>query len=572
MAVDGKVGEFVPIREEVNLGKRVQVGLAMKDMVEKVEHEGGLTDVSYPVWRQYLYNFKVYEKRFPDMFKMIFGFAVDWLRSNRSDLVKKFFDPEILQYAYLPEWLWNPAVWELRTENGLGHYVVVDERVSDYGTAFIRYSDDTPDDYIESVIRFIEGDLRTFLFKEFGEDIRVKRVKGVFFKGFYIWANWMLIRLFCIDPNVVRITINRVVFAQATAQTEADIIERIGSFLGKVSYGISLEDLRSMYQIDQIPYTGKGVVVGVVDTGVDDSHDFLAGTVLSGTNILSGRDDYNADDYGHGTHVAGIIKAIASDVKFRVVKVLDGSGLGNTSDIVLGLEYLYEFDDVVIVNMSLGACIPPVACNGDTQMCDLCEVVKDFNASGRICVVASGNCVQPPAGMCGIKEPCTMKVPYCPSRSKYGLSVGSVNYDLRRSYFSRYDFTKHQTPKLSAFGEYIRSTWLNNSYSVQSGTSMATPQITGFVALEWEKTGGNVYAVVDDLKRSYIDNTVDEERGFVYYPFALLGISKEERKEKVEKELEAEVGKARVRAMFVGALLPILAGLGTAAQLMMGRR
>ena len=108
---------------------------------------------------------------------------------------------------------------------------------------------------------------------------------------------------------------------------------------------------------------GDGVTVAVLDTGVDAAHPDLTGVVLPGTDLVSPGGDGRTDANGHGTHVAGIIAAVANNglgtaglaqgVRILPVRVLDDSGAGWASDIAKGIIWATDHGAAVI-NLSLG--------------------------------------------------------------------------------------------------------------------------------------------------------------------------------------------------------------------------
>ena len=146
-------------------------------------------------------------------------------------------------------------------------------------------------------------------------------------------------------------------------------------------------------------YNGDGVIVAVVDSGVDYNHVDIAGSMWDGGanyphhgyNICNDNND-PMDDYCHGTHVAGIIAGqgnagtqtgIAPGAKIMAVKVLDDTGYGTDSDLISGVHFaMYHGAD--IINLSLGD--PEMGPSAVYR--DLFNTVKD---AGMIASVAAGN-------------------------------------------------------------------------------------------------------------------------------------------------------------------------------------
>lgn len=139
-------------------------------------------------------------------------------------------------------------------------------------------------------------------------------------------------------------------------------------------------------------FTGRGIVIAIVDTGIDIEHPDLAGRVVE-TVDFSG--EGFVDNNGHGTHVAGIAagNGAASEGKYRGVapeatliaaKVLKGDGSGMMSDVMAGVEWAVEHGTQVI-NLSLGARGP---CDGTDALSETCDAAVD---KGVVVCVAAGN-------------------------------------------------------------------------------------------------------------------------------------------------------------------------------------
>lgn len=134
--------------------------------------------------------------------------------------------------------------------------------------------------------------------------------------------------------------------------------------------------------------TGAGVGVAVLDTGIDAGHEDLP--ALAGGMDLVYEDEWDRDPYGHGTHVAGTVAALddhrgvvgaAPGVDLYSVRVLDGTGSGQISDLVAGIEWAVQ-KNIPIINMSLGA---------QVNYQSLGEVCGKAFAAGHLLVAAAGN-------------------------------------------------------------------------------------------------------------------------------------------------------------------------------------
>jgi Subtilase family len=173
------------------------------------------------------------------------------------------------------------------------------------------------------------------------------------------------------------------------------------------------------------------------------------------------------DERGHGTHVAGIIGAkglygvygVSPGVQLISYKVLNATGKGQKNDIMRALQDVLDFKlnnttSQIIVNMSLSG--------NPSEEED--KLVENLISNNITVVIAAGNQ--------GISA--TLR---SPARSK-GLTVGS--YDDENNIFAKR--SNYGKPvDILAPGVKIKSTWINNSYEIRSGTSMATPVVTGSI-------------------------------------------------------------------------------------------
>lgn len=267
----------------------------------------------------------------------------------------------------------------------------------------------------------------------------------------------------------------------------------------KVGYQVSKFHVPDVWKDTE----GEGINVAILDTGCDCQHADLRACNGSYTCIprLKKPGSGNAgvaDGDGHGTHVSGIIAArnntigivgLAPKCNIFPIKVLDDSGSGSIEWVVEGLNRVLQgrknkkFD---VVNMSLGST------EGDPR---LRKALQRLYEAGIPVVCAAGN-----AG--------TKQLDY-PARYPETIAVGAVDENNLKASFSQ------MGPNLDfmAPGVSILSTVPNNRYMIMSGTSMATPWITGVIALmiaKHRKHGGDtpinsVEDVRDHLKKACID-------------------------------------------------------------------
>ncbi len=260
---------------------------------------------------------------------------------------------------------------------------------------------------------------------------------------------------------------------------------------------------------------GSGtVIVAVIDTGIDYNHPDLAVNIWTNSKEVPGNgvdDDGNGfvddvhgydfansdadpwDDNSHGTHVAGIIGAasnngsgvagVAWNVQLMAVKFLNASGSGSTSNAIKGLNYAVG-NGAVVSNNSWGG-------GGFSQA--LSDAIKSAGTKGHIFVAAAGNN--------GTNNDSTAFYPANYNLDNVVSVAASDRYDNLAS-FSNYGAS---TVDLAAPGVSIYSTLPNNSYGYKSGTSMATPFVTGALAMVRDQHAGwSNKQVIDQVL-----NTVD---------------------------------------------------------------
>ena len=236
-------------------------------------------------------------------------------------------------------------------------------------------------------------------------------------------------------------------------------------------------------------YTGAGVAVAVLDTGVDASHPDLAGRIEEARNFTDSPDP--GDEIGHGTHVASTIvgsgaasggsyRGVAPDARLLAGKVCAGFGCSDSA-ILAGMEWAAVDKHAAVVNLSLGGSDQP-------GLDPLEEAVNRLSAShGTLFVIAAGNRFQ-----CSTGDRVAS-----PGSAEAALTVGATDLDDRLADFSCVGPTIEGNaikPDITAPGVGIvaarapgtpvgDSDPVGEHYARVSGTSMATPHAAGAAAL-----------------------------------------------------------------------------------------
>lgn len=231
--------------------------------------------------------------------------------------------------------------------------------------------------------------------------------------------------------------------------------------------------------------TGSGVIVAIIDSGVDYTHSDLGGCIGNGCKVVGGYDfvDNDTDPMdidGHGTHVAGIVAAnggvvgVAPDASILAVRVLDNEGFGNNIQTIAGIEYAVDpdgdpstDDGADVINLSLGG-----TGNADDPVS---LAVDSATEAGVVVVAAAGN----GGGYLDIGS-------LSPSSARSAITVGSVEPDGTISDFSSKGpllESNYSKPEIAAPGGGIYSLAIGDNYAYESGTSMAAPHVAGAAAL-----------------------------------------------------------------------------------------
>ncbi|XP_071948878.1 extracellular serine proteinase-like [Antedon mediterranea] len=229
-----------------------------------------------------------------------------------------------------------------------------------------------------------------------------------------------------------------------------------------VTWGLDRVDQRSqpLDGIYNVYGNGTDIPVYVIDSGINVDHDDFGGRAV---NWFDATGEDGKDCSGHGTHCAGTVGSehygVAPGVILFSARVFNCEGKGYKSITIKAMnEVLINGTAPAVVSMSLGG--------SPNQAQD--EMVKILFEAGFVVVVAAGN---------NDDDACLKS----PARAYEAITVGATNINDTRAYFSNYGIAVD----MFAPGRYIESLDFetNNGTSVKSGTSMATPHVSGLAAI-----------------------------------------------------------------------------------------
>jgi subtilisin len=248
---------------------------------------------------------------------------------------------------------------------------------------------------------------------------------------------------------------------------------------------------------------GKGAVnvdIGIMDTGIDLNHPDL--NVYRQVSFVSGTSSGN-DDNGHGTAVAGVAAAkddsqgvvgLAPGARLWAIKVLDSNGIGSSSDIIMGIDYVTQHaKEIDVVNLSFGA----VGKNDALHK----AIIKSV-AAGVTYIAAAGNEAKDASSVFPASYPEVIAVSAivdidgkCGGKSFISTTAGK---DDTFASFSNYG----PVVDLAAPGVLIKTTTRGSSYTSFSGTSASTAHVTGAAALYKSEHPGATPSNIRDALRS----------------------------------------------------------------------
>jgi len=231
---------------------------------------------------------------------------------------------------------------------------------------------------------------------------------------------------------------------------------------------------------DKSRYSGKGVRIAILDTGLDLKHPDFAGRQIASRSFIEGQTAQ--DGNGHGTHCAGIAAGsarpgsgarygVAGDARLHIGKVLSDEGSGGDGAVLEGIDWAIS-KGCQIISMSLGSPVQPRQAYSRVFE----EVARRALAAGSVIIAAAGNDSNRPDDIAPVSHPAN-----CPSI----MAVAALDNSLAVAPFSSGGIEPDGGEvNIAAPGVDILSSWpAPEHYNRISGTSMATPFVAGVAAL-----------------------------------------------------------------------------------------
>jgi subtilisin family serine protease len=288
-----------------------------------------------------------------------------------------------------------------------------------------------------------------------------------------------------------------VISADIPASKVEEISKEVESVWPNREYELLLDDSHDLIHTNvawDLGYTGKGIKVAILDTGIDEDHEMFGDRVVESAAFTN--EDHTDDRQGHGTHVAGIVagnglsKGVAPEALLYNAKVLSDNGRGDGKSIIAGVNWALDpdgdgdySDKADVISISIGGAY-------NDQDGPLVKALREAINNGVVVVLASGNCGKGCRGFYGVTTPADMEE---------AIAVGAVDSNKNLARFSSYqDFGTYSKPDVVAPGVNILSS-IVDGYGIRSGTSMAAPFVTGMAALVLEVNPGMSHSAVKSL-------------------------------------------------------------------------
>ncbi|GGL85457.1 hypothetical protein GCM10010840_24200 [Deinococcus aerolatus] len=220
------------------------------------------------------------------------------------------------------------------------------------------------------------------------------------------------------------------------------------------------------------PNLGRGVVVAVIDTGLDVSHPVFAGHLTAPESWYDfvGQDtdpsdvsSSGGDLYGHGTAVASLVLQVAPEARILPIRVLNATGGGTVKNLAAGVDWAVK-QGAQVINLSVASGV-----DGELSL-----ALERAAAQGIYITLAAGN-----EGFQQVAYPARNTTKEDSMLGRYGVNAGAVSPDMALADWSNYG----NTLELAAPGVDLATAVPNGEYAVVNGTSFAAPVLSGTLAL-----------------------------------------------------------------------------------------
>lgn len=300
------------------------------------------------------------------------------------------------------------------------------------------------------------------------------------------------------DADVAQVTLDRVIpFEEMPANSSADVQEDEWTYGLKV---LGVDKVREAYNL-----TGKGITVGVLDTGIDAEHPDLKGKVIAWADY-AGDSETPKDAHGHGTHCAGTIAGgnaggkhigVAPDAKLIIGRIFGDTGSATLSGIIGAMNWMTDPDGNAntndfprLISNSWGGRQGSMA--KEQAMWNIVQTWRDLNI---VPVFAAGNSGPRP------------KTVGTPGGYPHSFAVAATDSDDKAAYFSSrgpivWEGESYVKPDIAAPGVNVYSAKPGGGYQKMSGTSMACPHVAGLTALLLQANPALTVPQVEELLSS----------------------------------------------------------------------